>query len=214
MFLWIIIILIILYIYYIQFSDIKCDKIFLDDAKFKTGDMILFKGANNFNAIFIGNYFTHCGIVVIDNGIPMLFEANGIENMHLKEHHPKNGIFYTPLKERIQKYKGRVFLKALNTSVKNETNIKDLIDYCQKNFKYDTGVFSNSIKTYLGIKRCNENTNCGQLTFLSLISLGLIEIEEYDIPVLHHLKYVCNIKDLRDNKYEDLIEVVDYPFAH
>ncbi len=113
------ILVIILWVYYLQFYKISTDyKIFVDDLQYhsflKTGDMILFKAYNNFNSIFHGSYYGHVGIVYMLNGTPMLFEANGIERVPLKDHHSKRGVFLTPLVDRIKKYKGRCFWKPLN----------------------------------------------------------------------------------------------------
>ncbi len=219
------VILIFYWIYSMQYYKIQTkDQIFIDDLInnriLKTGDLILFKAYNNFNSIFHGSYFGHIGIVYIDpqdpSQTPMLFEANGIERVPLKSHHSKNGVFLTPLADRLKKYKGRCFLKSLAYSI-DPILIKSFhqfIEFCLANFEYDYNVFSNGFKKALGIKRCDCKTDCGQIVFLCLIKLGLIDTSEYDIPRLNHLTYVCNISELINNYYCDLVEIIDHPFAY
>jgi len=218
----VIIVVLIIYIYYLQYHKITTEeKLFVDDFTkhdfLKTGDMILFKAYNNFNSLFHGNYFGHIGIVYIDkNNQPMLFEANGIERVPLLNHHSKNGVFLTPLADRIKKYKGRVFWKPLKIPLSKDIllDFDNFVDYCLNNFTYNYSVVSSGIYRGLGLQRCTKNTDCGQIVFLSLIKLGLLPIEEYDKPRFHHLKFVCNIEKLQNNQYLDLVEVIDHPFAY
>lgn len=215
------IILIILWIYILQYSQIKCDKIFLDDLfnynLLKTGDMILFKGYNNFNSLYHGSYFGHVGVVYIMDSIPMLFESNGIEFTPLREHHSSTGVYLTPLKERIAKYKGKCYLKSLNKEVNSEYvyRFKDFIKYALENMYYDYSVIIAGIKKGLGIEKCNNATNCAETAFLSLITLGLLPENMYDQPLIHSLLYICNLYNLsNDFYYHKLIEIIDHPFAY
>lgn len=204
-----------------QYYKISVDKkIFVDDlTNVKTGDMILFKAYNNFYSIVHGSYFGHVGLVFIDpddsKQTPMLFEANGIEHTPLKEHHPRNGIFLTPLADRIKKYKGRCFIKRLEEELSKEEvlNFKEFIQYAQNNFQYDYNLAKSAFKKRLGYKRCDKNTDCGQITFLSLICLNLLDVEEYDKPLFNHLLYVNNLYELKNNAYGELEEIIDHPFA-
>lgn len=215
----IIIMLLVWYVYTLQYSPIGKPKVFLDDVldNFKTGDIILFKAYNNFNSLMHTSYYGHIGIIYVgDDGIPMMFEANGIDRMPLKEHHAKTGMFFSPVADRIKKYKGQVCWKRLNIPVSDDTaaSFREFIDYCLANMKYDMGVFSAGIKKYLGVKKCDLNTNCGDIVFLSLIKLGLLPTSEYDTPRLHHLKYVVSLEELASGyRYLDLIEIIDHPFA-
>ena len=204
-----------------QYYKLEVDKkIFIDDlTNLKTGDMILFKAYNNFYSIIHGSYFGHVGLVFIDpvdsNKTPMIFEANGIDSIPLKEHHPRNGIFLTPLADRIKKYKGRCFIKRLKKPLSDIKikEFKDFIDYAKNNFQYDYCIGKNAFKKRLGYKRCDKNTDCGQLVFLSLICLNLLDIKEYDTPIFNHLLYVNNLYGLKNNSYDDLDEIIDHPFA-
>ena len=221
LFLCTIVVLIVIWIYYMQFYHISTEcKIFVDDLcnynVLKTGDLILFKAYDNFRSVFHGSYFGHIGMVYIYNEIPMLFEANGVDATPLKPHHSKLGMYLTPLEERIKKYKGTCFLKPLSTPLPSTLieDFKYFIDYAMNNFKYDYNIVSGSVKRWLGLAKCNTNTDCGQLVFLCLMKLKLLAPEEYDIPRLHYLKYVCEISNLQYGyKYLPLVEIIDHPFA-
>ena len=213
-----VIICIILWIYYFHYYKIQTDvKLFIDDAMYhvKTGDLICFKAFNNFNSVFFGCYFGHVGVVYAPPGEePMLFEANGVEHMNLREHHPKSGMFLTPLADRLRKYKGICYWKPLEHPVSDdlERNYGKFINYCLDNFHYDTAVFKEAFKNGTGIAKCTKNTNCGQLTYLSLIKLGLLDISDYDNCYFHYLRFVCNIQELKNNRYVDFIQLIDHPF--
>lgn len=197
-----------------QFSRMPAPRVFLDDVEFRTGDLILFKAYNNFNSLVLCNYFGHCGVVHVVDGRPMIFEANGIENMPLRAHHPKTGIFYTDLASRIKKYKGRVYLKRLTrvVSPEIEAGLAEFIKYARKCFHYDTAVFPNALRKLMG-EGCGGNTNCGQIAFLALIKCGVIPLAEYDRPRLHHLKYICSeYRFETGHTYEPIVEIVDQPF--
>ena len=215
-----IIVLVVFWVYYMQYYKIECEQMFLDDilvtSKLKTGDIILFKAYNNFNSIFHGGYFGHIGIVYIENGVPMLFEANGIERVPLLPHHSTTGIFLTPLADRIKKYKGRCFLKPLNEPLDDNiiSGFREFIDYALDNMYYEYSVIKTGIKRGLGIERCSNGTNCGEIVFLSLIKLGLLPEEDYDNSAYHYLRWMSSISKLQNGYYyEDLIEIIDHPFA-
>jgi signal peptidase I len=214
----------IIYIYMIQFHRGTYMEVFNDDLMksgiVKTGDIICFKAYDNFNSIALASYFGHIGIVYVDpddeDKVPYLFEANGIENMPLKSHHPNTGMFLTPLQGRIEKYKGRCFHKPLNRALDIDVvkEFKGFIDYCLETMSYDTEVFRSSFKKWFGIEKCGHKTNCAELIFLSLIKLGLIPYKWYDQNTLHYLKWMTNIKKLNcDYEYGDLTLIIDHPFA-
>lgn len=216
----IVIVLLCIWIYRMQFYKIQTkETIFLDHLlaanKFKTGDVILFKAFNNFNSIFHGGYFGHVGIVYVLDGVPMLFEANGIEYTPLMPHHSKRGIFFTPLADRIKKYKGTCYLKALSKPLSADViyDFHKFINYTLNNFYYDYNVVSSSLKRCIQGIRCTKNTDCGQLVFLSLIKLGLLDMKEYDTNKLHVLNYVAYLDKLEnDYKFNELIQIQDHPF--
>lgn len=214
---------VIIYIYMIQFHLGTYETVFNDDlvssGRMKTGDLICFKAFDNFNSIVFGSYFGHIGVVYIDETdptrTPMLFEANGVENMHLKPHHADSGIFLTPVSQRISKYKGRCFWKPLRhaLSVEAIVDFGSFIKYCLDNMSYDTSVFKSSFKKFVGVEKCNLRTNCGEIVFLSLIKMGLIPYKLHDERALNFLKWMCNITELSDDySYGELVHIIDHPF--
>lgn len=219
------IVLFIVYVWYFQFYRLKVpitmftDNI-INNNLLKTGDMILFKAFNNYNSIFTANYFGHIGIIYIDpddkKQIPMLFEANGIEGTPLMDHHSKKGIYVTPVRERIKKYKGMCFWKPLNKEISGEKilEFKSFINYALDNMEYNHKIFSDALIKGLGLEKCTKKTNCAQLAFLSLIKLDLLPVDYYHEKSFHHLKWMSNIKELKNGyKYLDLIEIIEHPFA-
>lgn len=202
--------IIVLYIYLIQYHCYSYDKIFLEDLVnnnlLKTGDLILFKAYDNYNAILIGSYYTHIGIVYVGKGnIPYIFEANGIDTQD------SDGIFLTPLSDRIKTYKGKCYYKQLSNQLQAHAilELEWFMDYAMRNMYYNHSVLSSSIKKFSGVEKCNDGTNCGELVFLCLLKLGLLPLEYYYDNVFHYLSWMCSIKELSDGyEYEEPIEIV------
>jgi hypothetical protein len=216
------VVVLIVYIYRIQYDKGDYEKVFIDDIlpHVKTGDLILFKAYNNFVSIYACTYFTHIGVVYIDpedaTKTPYIFEANGIEGTPLLNHHNRSGVFFSPLEQRIKKYKGRIFYSALNKEVPAlvQKNFTNFIHYSLSNMYYDMGMIKNSLKRLLKIESYHKGTNCSELAILSLICLEILDIDHYHNPKFHTMNWVCGLKKA-DNGYEysELIECIDHPFA-
>ena len=66
------------------------------------------------------------------------------------------------------------------------------------------------------VKLNNKTSNIETCTFSSKnlvhdffeIKLGIIDVDNYDKFILHHLKWVSNLKE----NYGDIIQIVDHPF--
>lgn len=216
----IILIIIVIWVYYVQFRTIPVNKqLFVDDVInndiLKTGDLILFKAYNNINSLFHGSYFGHIGIVYKPKGQqPMLFEANGIEFTPLKPHHNKNGVFLTPLADRVKKYKGRCYIKPLAKELNiNHDEFLSFIEWCIQNMYYDYNVIISGISKYVNARNFDLRTDCAQIIFITLIKLGLLDPSELDKKILNHLIYLSDLKKIKDNEYMDLIEMIDHPYA-
>jgi hypothetical protein len=174
---------------------------------FKTGDLVLFKANNNYNSLKHGCYFGHIGIVVMDGDRVLLFEANNGPVYPFEN----KGIYVSCLFSRISRYPGRVYLKALNKPLDPAVaqSFGEFVDYCMTNMYYDPRVIQNGFKKFFGIKKCGLATDCGQITFLSLIRLGLLDTKEYDVNRLHHLQYVCDIDRLLNGyQYEPIVRIL------
>ena len=203
-----------IYIYAMQFSSVDASTCFLDTiTSFKTGDIILFKACNNANAILIGNYYTHIGIIYVNSGVPYIFEACGVEYMPLKPHHNVRGIFLTPLLPRISKYKGSVYWKRLEHDIPVEIcdGFKQFIDYAIEKMYYNYSFVHNAFSKLMG-EKYTLGTNCGELVLLSLIKLQLLPIESFDATCMYSLKHVSYLEQLENNRYLPLIKILDQPF--
>jgi hypothetical protein len=121
-----IVVAMIVFIYWYHVRRIETEKIYIEDCNFKTGDLILFRTTQNFNSVFMANYFTHCGIIIEIEGTPYLFEANGVEKMHLLNHHNRAGMFI-PLE--------RLLSESLRKS-KNIYKILPNLEYIENKMPY------------------------------------------------------------------------------
>ena len=192
------------------------NRVMYENVDFKTGDMILFHAYDNINPVFIGTFWGHVGIVYKDpdaNGRPVIFEAAKTSEMKRCPDYNKHGIMITDLQTRLEKYPGVIACKILNNPINNNVirGFTDLMEYSKKNMEYYDDVFHNAIKKKLG-DRINKYTNCGEMTLLSLIKLGLVPGNILDENMAHHLHYVTNIKQLQNNYYHDPIEITFNPF--
>jgi hypothetical protein len=192
--------------------------ILLEKKRFKTGDIILFKAIDNHNGPIIASYYGHIGIVWIypddPEEIPYIFEAANPEGFTLDDHHSIKGIYLSTLESRIKKYKGYSFYKELHYPIEKKicVEFEDFIDHCVTNMEYDSHVFSSGIRKGLFGEKLNNKTNCGEITFLSLIKLGLIDTDKYEKKAFHHLRWVCSLTDLKDNYYEEPVKILCDPF--
>lgn len=190
----------------------------LDEKKFKTGDIILFKAVDNYNAPLIASYYGHIGIVWVypddPEQKPYIFEAANPTNLFLTDYQNPKGIYLSLLENRIKKYKGYCFYKELGNEIDNEIclEFEKFINYCVINMEYETCVFSNGIKKGLFGEKIHHKVNCGELVMLSLIKLDLLPTELYEKNVFHHLRWMCSITDLCDNYYEEPKKILYHPF--
>lgn len=212
----VLIIMVMVWVYYWCFSHprLKSERLgdLLDQSKFKTGDLILFKAVDNFNGSLIMSYYGHVGIVYVEDGIPHIFEAADPTNMTLDPDQNPRGIFMSPLESRVKTYKGYTYHKELERELPAEIcdEFRSFVKYCIDNMSYETRVVSNGIKKGVG-EKIGLRVNCGELVFLSLIKLGMIPIENYEKKSFHHLNWMCTITDLTDNRYLDPVKITYSP---
>ena len=207
-----------LLLYYIQFD--YREKIYpivyyhtIKD-KLKTGDIILFKAYNSFNSISLFSYFTHIGIVVLYDNIPYIFEAANTTGMPLKTTHNLRGIFVEKLEERINRYKGKIVLKYLKHPL-TTTQIDDLkqfIEFAKKHMYYQKWVKTSVVANFAGVKLCSLDTNCAELTFLSLIKTNLLPMKCYYKNTLHYMRWIENLKKVNNNEYIGFVEILHDTF--
>jgi hypothetical protein len=201
----IILIIILLWkIYTLQYYDIDAITADFEDIKFKTGDLVLFKPYDNHYALVFGCYFTHVGIVVVDNNVPMIFEANRNPIFpYIAEHTNGKGIHYSCLKNRIAHYAGKVYLKKINKEFDEfkRKMLMEYIDFAMKNMYYSNNVISNAALSLFGLRKCRKDTDCGQILFLLFIKLGLISFHNYYINKASYLYLLTKIKKLDDGYF-------------
>jgi len=168
----------------------------------KTGDLILFHGLDNCNPIFIGCYYGHIGIVYREtpNSKPYIFEAWNPVNEKYYPSEISHGIAFVDLKTRINSYRGYVFYKPLMWHISQETNVQfyDFIYWAVHNMKYNARVIRNGINKLLFNDKLRVGTNCGELVYLSLIKLGLLDQKKFHNNSKYHLKWLCNLTNLDD----------------
>lgn len=229
---------IIIWFWYMEICPFKCDnKIYAENLlydknnKLKTGDLILFKSTDSRNSIRLCNYFTHIGMVIVDevltNNIPYIFEAAPTKHMEISDKRKNmwnvkldRGILLTSLEERLKKYRGHMFYKELSHSVShdNSLNLINFIFYALKNMEYDYDIFlSGARKTFCG-ERCNNKTNCGEIIFLCLMHMELISSDMWynktcpgvaTFYIAHYLKWICNITELNDKyTYKPIVKII------
>lgn len=188
--------------------------------KLRTGDVILFKALDNWNGPFIGCYFGHIGVVWIDpddpEQIPYIFEAAGTRGMYLLPGQNARGIFCETLTSRVQKYKGYTFYKQWkgpSVPINIQRDFRELMKYASGNMQYEYDITLSSLMKGLGIEHCNNGTNCGELTMLSLIKLGILPFSEYERQRPHHLRDMCYMKEGIDGYYEEPLCIIFDPFT-
>jgi hypothetical protein len=183
----------------------------INEVTFKSGDLIIFKAQNNFNALWLGSYYTHIGIVYESNGELLIFEANGLEHMPARPEHFKKGILLTQLLPRIKQYKGRVFLKPLKYAITEEQQalFADFIKFAHEKFYYDTRVIHRRIQNLIGTRTVDYRTDCGEMLFYLLVKLKMLE-PSGNVCHLHKLSILTTVKN---NEYGDSIELKHYPYV-
>ncbi len=213
------IILIIIWIWYMNHNHPDCYEYWIDDVLLncKTGDLILFKATDNYNSSKIFSYYTHIGVIYKPNiaSLPMIFEAQYPHGLELYEFENQTGIYITDLKTRITRNKGRLYYKPLNNCVNDELNAKfqSFINYASQNMYYNDNVLWNGIKKGIFNERLYEGTNCGELTLLSLIKLGILNPTKYYTRTLHHLYWMANIETCDDGfVYLPIVKIKISPF--
>ncbi len=198
----IIVIVLILLVFYSS-SAPTCGSVWLDDYydRFKTGDLICFKATNNYNSLMMLNYFTHVGIVVLIGRVPYIFEAFEVSGYKWKDDRHKNGILFTPLYERVVRYKGFAYVKplefALESHVLNEFN--SFINFALSEMKYNYSIVSNCFSKLFG-QDYATGTNCAELVALSFVKLGLLDMQDIK-HIFNHIKFVTNITEVKNNRY-------------
>lgn len=187
-------------------------------SQVRTGDLILFKALDNWNGPFIGCYFGHIGVVWVNptDGKPYIFEAAGTRGMYLRPGQNERGIFCEPLERRVTKYRGYTFWRKRNgydIPLRIVHEFGELINYAVQNMYYEYDLVTGGLKKGLGIEKCNNATNCGEMALLSLIKLGLLPEREYDRIRPHYLRDMCYLRECNGGYYDEPLQITYDPFS-
>jgi hypothetical protein len=173
----------------------------------QSGDLILFKALDHYSSLAIMSYYTHIGMVCILEDRPYVLEAA------YRTDRSKPHILLTNFVDRVKQYRGFMYHKPLSkpmTDVMLE-DYKNFIEYARKNMYYETRIIRSAIKKAIGLEGLGDGTNCGELLFMALQKVGLLEP---DAKVLHHLVYLCNLTKLK-NGYEYCAPAkIEYSYLH
>lgn len=210
----IIIIIILIYIYYMGKKYEPSKSVWIKDLKVRTGDLIMFKSTNNFHSQLFGNYYTHSGLIVMEGDIPYVFEADLTREGELCEHDQQkdfigsiNGIFYSPLIERIKKYQGYSYLHRLKPDIQvNEIKLREFIRYAVDNMYYQKFIGWNFLAKCFG-ENLHQGTNCGEVCFLAMVAGEILDQSYMKKYIPYHLKYISNLDEYGD---AELIKVEKY----
>lgn len=211
-------ILILVWFWYMECNHPEVESIWIDEviSKSKTGDIILFKATDNTNSSKILCYYTHIGVIwnppSAEGSVttPQIFEAAGTRDMDLYDHENKAGIFLSDLKTRLSRYKGKLYYKELNKHVPSNLNLSflEFINYAKDKMYYNYSVIWNGIKKGLYLETCGNATNCGEITMLSLIKLGILNNSKYNERGFHHLMWMSNLIEADNGYYYNLIKKI------
>lgn len=215
------VVVVIVYIYYIYLDHPDFPVVEYSEVakKFKTGDIILFHALDNINPVFIGTYYGHIGIVYIDPAqphSPYIFEAFNPGAMPYFPPECKNGIALTSLEHRLNSYRGYCFYKELARPIEPQIqeSFGEFIDYALTNLYYNQAVISSGLNKLLFNQSLHMGTNCGELVYMSLIKLGLLDQDYFHSNRRHHLLWLSNLEWLKNNAYKKPVYVMSNYFRN
>ena len=182
------IIILFLWVYFFIFNHPKCPVVRLpyENFKFKIGDIILFHALDNCLPLVIGTYYTHVGIALSDK---LMFEAVNPKSNKLDN----DGIVICDIEKRLSTYRGYIYVKPIEYCVKMTQHMLNLIHFSTENCYYNTNIFGNFLEKALFGEPIHRGLNCGELAFLSLVALGIVDKKKIG-RVVHHLNWVANLE--------------------
>lgn len=211
----IIIILIILciYVYSLKLShpDYKITTYNDIKDKVKSGDTILFVSLDSLNQLFMMSYVTHIGVIYKKDAesTPVLVESFNPHRMIYYPKEAKSGIICCDLEQRLNSYRGYIMYKELAKPISDLANkdFADFIEYAEDNMYYDKNVISGEAGKIILNTPFSVSVNCGTFTAMILMKLNLVPFSNFYERRKHHLLWVANIVDLRNNRYKTPVYV-------
>jgi hypothetical protein len=176
------------------------------ESRCKSGDIILFHGLDNYAPLFIGCYYGHIGIVYRENqeSPPYIFEAWNPTNEKFYPSEFNHGMAFSELRHRALSYRGYIFYKELQHRIPHYTNVQfyQFIYWAMGALKYNPSVVRNGIRKFIFNDDLRIGTNCGELVYMSLINIGLLNFTKLKENRKHHLKWLCGLEHTDDgNRY-------------
>jgi hypothetical protein len=209
----IIVVIILIYVYYVKLAHPNYKKTTWNEIKsrVKSGDILLFSALDSINQIFMGSYYTHIGVIYRETpqSTPMFVESFNPYHTPFYPKELKSGIAVVDLEHRMNTYRGYIFYKELAKPITEEQNREfwEFIKYAKEHMEYDKNVIENEIMKMVLNTPFNTKTNCGQITMLILIKMGLLGIEHFHNRRKHHLIYTAGLKRVRGNSYKTPVYV-------
>ena len=156
---------------------------YLNDIKpeFKTGDLVLFEGKGLFSTLIkikTLSKISHVGIILIENGEPVICESTTLSDLpDMDSGEFIKGVQKHPLKERIEKYDGKIWHAPILVDLPNEKAMLNWLDVVHsKKVKYD---WKQAFLSGFALKHIVSKENfsllfCSELCFKALKKAGVI----------------------------------------
>ena len=210
----IIIVILLTFVFLVNHPKCPIMRVSFEHPDFQTGDLILFHSLDSINAMMMGSYYTHIGVVYDDGGQLKLFEAVNPQTEFLINEN-KNGIVLCDLEQRLRTYRGYVFYKKLKMPASDENieHFRNFIDFASRKLYYNTEIFRNFLNKVFFDERIHKGVNCGELAYLSLISLGILPKKYFYKNAKHHLRWLADFDTKDMHLYEEMKYLYYDPFT-
>jgi len=148
---------------------------------YKTGDAVFFSGKGLFSTLIQLKTWckiSHVGIVVVEDGEPMIYESTTMTNLpDIETGKFRKGVQKHPLKERIANYDGKVYHAPITVALPNEKEALEWLNQVHaKNTKYDwkQAVLSGFLIKHFVTKENFDMLFCSELYFKFMKKAGVI----------------------------------------
>lgn len=162
---------------------------------YKTGDLIFFRSLDSNHMYLSDSYFSHVGIVIINDDIPYILE---LTNPELK---------FSPLKERFcQYFNGTIYIKPIKYKISNlqKQLIPNIIKwshtvkYPENKYKFIEFILSNC-----GSQNNTYNTQiCTTFIIQVLNKLKILKGDE--VIGCNSIEFLKKLKKVNNNEYDDI----------
>jgi len=197
-----VIILILIYIcrnYWMFYSDqYSYEMIYYSNIEFHTGDILLMRDFQSTHNWFSGHKFSHCGAIVVVDGVPYVLEME------------YSVMYFTKLEDRLKQNDGVVYyIKQLKEPLPPSVlaKVPELLQLAQQ-FKYPEDVCTNFIELFtqtvrekLTVAENRKELNCAVFVMWILYRLGILDADLIDSYTSIHIN---NWFLQLDKKYDEV----------